>query len=116
MIKNIISTGPFVQVHGGSDYSPYVNMSNASAGMIRWNGNTSNFEVYDGSTWMSMSSTVATVGLNNDAVSAISWALKKMEEEQKLKQLMEKHPGLQDAHEKFEIMRILVTQENKEAQ
>jgi len=115
MIKEVIGSGPFLSVSGGSNFTPYINMNNSSAGMTRWNGNSNNFEVYDGSSWMAINSNIAMVGLNNDAVSAISWALKKMEEEQQLKQLMEKHPGLQDAYNRFEIMRLLVTQEDKGA-
>jgi hypothetical protein len=116
MIKEVISGGPFVNVSGSSNYNPYINMNNTSAGLTRWNGNTNNFEVYDGSTWMQLHSNTAVISLNTDAASAISWALKKMEEEHKLNELMAQHPGLQDAHEKFEIMRILVTQEKKGAQ
>jgi hypothetical protein len=115
MIKEVLGSGPFLNVSGGTSFSPYINMSNASAGITRWNGNTNNLEVYDGSTWMAIHSNTAVVNLNNDAIGAISWALKKMQEEQQLKQLMEKHPGLQEAHDRFEIMRLLVTQEHKGA-
>ena len=116
MIKEVIGGGPFVNVSGGSNYNPYINMNNTSAGLTRWNGNTNNFEVYDGSTWFQLHSNVVNVALTGEATSAISWALAKMEEERKLNELMAQHPGLRDAHEKFEIMRVLVTQEEKGAQ
>jgi hypothetical protein len=94
MIKDVISTGPFVQVMGGGNYTPYVNMSNPSAGMTRFNGNTQSLEVYDGASWMVISSSVASVGLNNDANNAITWALRKMEEESQLEKLAREHPAI----------------------
>ena len=94
MIKEIINSGPFVSISGGGNYTPYINMSNPSAGMTRWNGNTNNFEVYDGATWMMLSSNVATIGLTGDATNAISWALRKIEEESKLEKLAKEHPAI----------------------
>ena len=94
MIKDVISTGPFVQVIGGGGYTPYINMSNPSAGMTRFNGNTQSLEVYDGHSWMVISSSVASVGLNNDAAGAITWALKKMAEEAELEKLAREHPAI----------------------
>ena len=94
MIKDVISTGPFVQVMGGGNYTPYVNMSNPSAGITRFNGNTQSLEVYDGASWMVISSSVASVGLNNDANNAITWALRKMEEESQLEKLAREHPAI----------------------
>jgi hypothetical protein len=94
MIREIISSGPFLSVNGGGNYTPYINMSNPSAGMTRWNGNTNNLEVYDGSTWMTINSNTATLGLTNDANSAITWALRKMEEEAKLEKLAKEHPAI----------------------
>ena len=94
MIKDVISTGPFVQVTGGGNYTPYVNMSNPSAGMTRFNGNTQSLEVYDGASWMIISTNVASVGLNSDANNAITWALRKMEEESNLEKLAREHPAI----------------------
>jgi hypothetical protein len=94
MIKEVISSGPFVSVSSGGNFTPYINMSNASAGMTRWNGNTNNFEVYDGASWMVLSSNVATIGLTGDATNAITWALRKIEEESKLEKLAKEHPAI----------------------
>jgi hypothetical protein len=94
MIKEVISGGLFVNVSGGGNYTPYINMSNPSAGMTRWNGNTNNLEVYDGMSWMTISSNVATVSLNNDAVRAITWANDKMNQEIALEALAKEHPAI----------------------
>jgi len=106
MIKEVISSGPFLSVSGGSNFTPYINMSNVSAGMTRWNGNTNNFEVYDGSTWMMLSSNVATVSLNNDAVRAIAWANNKMNEEIALETLAKEHPAINIALDNLKKAKI----------
>ena len=102
MIKDIISSGPFVQVAGGGGYTPYINMNTPSAGITRWNGATQSLEVYDGSSWLVISPSVATVGLNNDAVRAITWANDKMNEEIALKELAKDHPAVQIALDNLE--------------
>ena len=94
MIKDVIGTGPFLQVMGGGGYTPYINMSNPSAGMTRFNGNTQSIEVYDGSSWMIMSSSVASVSLTGEAVNILSWAKQKMEDEVMLEKLAKEHPAI----------------------
>ena len=94
MIKDIVSSGPYLQVMGGGGYTPYINMSNPSAGMTRFNGNTQSLEVYDGHTWMVMSSSVASVGLTADAQSILMWAKQKMDDEIMLEKLAKEHPAI----------------------
>ena len=94
MIKDITASGPFIQVMGGGNYTPYINMSNPSAGMTRFNGNTQSLEVYDGHSWMVMSSIVASVGLTGEAISILSWAKQKMEDESVLEKLAKEHPAI----------------------
>lgn len=110
MIKYISSGSPHLQVNvsGGG---VYYNSSAPSAGMMRYYSN--DVQVYDGSSWLTISGT-ADVRLSTDAESVITWAKQKMTEEMRLKDLMEQHPGLRDAYEKFEIMKILVTESEKQ--
>ena len=93
---------------------PYVNMYSGAlnVGAVRYNPSSSLMEVYDGTNWQQLRDD-STVDLANETKAILDWARKKMLEEQNLKQLMERHPGLKDAHEKFEIMRILVTEEER---
>ena len=112
MIKSI-SAGPGLAVAGGGMSYPYVNMNNASAGMVRYNGNTQNFEVYDGSSWMAMYSVAATVTLDYDVQTILNWAKQKMQEDLRLKELAEKHPGIADLQQKLEVMVALVQQQEK---
>ena len=113
MIKSI-SAGPGLAVANGSTSYPYVNMNNASAGMVRYNGNTQNFEVYDGSSWMAMYGTAATITLDYDVQTILNWAKDKMAEDQRLKELAQKHPGIRDLQEKLDVMIALVQQQEKQ--
>ena len=76
-----------------------------SAGMVRYYNNA--FEVYDGMTWIQVPNQYASVGLSSSADIAIDWAMKKMQEERELQQLIDNHIGLRDAYEKFKIMEVL---------
>jgi hypothetical protein len=80
--------------------------------MVRYYNNR--LEVYDGLSWQHLSGSI-NVGLSPVAEEAIAWAHQQKQEHQRLEQLMQQHPGLKDAYEKFEIMKILVTQEHKDA-
>jgi hypothetical protein len=83
-------------------------MNNVSAGMVRYNGLTKNFEVYDGTTWITVQSSVASVGLTTEAVGLLEWAREKRNDEARLKALADKHPGIKDLKEKLDIMVALV--------
>ena len=85
----------------------YFSPGAVGAGMVRWNTNTNNMEVYDGACWKEVSTNYASVGLNSDAEELLDWARNKRAEDSRIKSLMEHHPGLKDAWEKFEIMRLL---------
>lgn len=117
MIKGIMQNGRYVLVTGGQTSVPYVNMSynmnnsNPMQGMIRLNG--SDMQVFDGSNWVNMGSSFASVGLNPEAESLLDWAKEKRNEEIDLKARMEKHPGLKDAYEKFKVMDALTLDEEK---
>ena len=95
MIKNITG-GQYIDVMGGSTSYPYVNMSNPSAGMMRYNGNNQNFEVYDGSSWMTISGNYSNVDLNNDAKELLEWARIKRAEENYLKNEAERNPTIKN--------------------
>lgn len=89
---NSISGMNNVVVNSGSSFMPYVNMSNPSAGMVRYNGSNQNLEVYDGSSWLQIVTPSASI---------VAWALNKMAEEAELQQLAHKHPAVRAAYEAF---------------
>jgi len=112
MIKSIVSQGPYLVVNGGYHNYPYSSPGAVCAGQLRWNTNTNEMEVNDGVSWRSIGSTNTTITLTDDAQNALSWALKKMQEERELKQRMERYPGLRDTYEKFQIMEALCREED----
>jgi hypothetical protein len=98
---------------------PYINQnsSNPMQGMIRVNG--SMLQVFDGSSWISMSSSNSTISLSGTAESAIQWALKKMAEEEEFKQLAKTNEAVAGAmadvelaKEKLKVVAILAQDQN----
>ena len=112
MIKSIVSQGPYLVVNGGYHNYPYFSAGAVGAGQLRWNTNTNEMEVNDGVMWRNLGANNTTVSLTTDAQEALSWALKKMQEERELNQRMERHPGLKDTWEKFKIMEVLCREED----
>ena len=96
MIRGIVSNGPYITV--GSSPTPYFNMSTPSAGMMRYNGNSSSVEVYDGSYWQSVSA-FQEINLTHHANDILDWASKKMKEEKEREQLAKTHPAISIALE-----------------
>jgi len=114
MIKEIHTLGRYTQVIGGSA-STYVNNYSGGQGIgnVRFNTASQQLEVYDGNCWMMLNMPSASVGLTNEAEVLLDWAREKKNEELELRSRMEKHPGLKDAYERFEIMKALTLEEEK---
>ncbi len=70
-----------VLVTGGNTSVPYVNqnVNNPITGMMRING--TEMEVFNGSSWLQLSTSYATVGLDQEVLDIIQWARKKRDEE-----------------------------------
>jgi hypothetical protein len=112
MIKGITQSGRHMMVSGGQTSGPYFNSSygQTMVGQLRYNPNSTNLEVYDGSSWLQMPSAYTSIGLTGTAEDAIDWAIQKQREERELLELCEKHPGLKETYEKFQMMKALVTE------
>jgi hypothetical protein len=95
MIKQLTGVRGITVVGGNSSY-PYVNMSNSSAGMVRYNGNNQNFEVYDGSSWITFSGNYTTIELDTDARALSEWVRAKRAEEEYLNKQAESNPAIKD--------------------
>lgn len=107
MSINIVGSNG-IQVNGSS--KPYCGVT----GVVRWNGAASQLEVMDQYSWIPLTSGITEIRPDSLLTSVIDWALIKMAEEQKLDELMEKHPGLKDTKEKFDIMYALVKKNDAE--
>lgn len=94
MIRNITG-GPGIYIAGNVYNQPYVDMSRPSAGMVRYTGN--NLEVYDGSSWLPMTSSYPQIELDGLTMETVQWARRKMEEEKHMLAMAQKHPTVADA-------------------
>jgi hypothetical protein len=72
-----------ITVGGGNTALPYVgpNSSNPMTGMLRIHN--TDMEVFNGSNWQMLSTSYATVGLDQDVLDIVQWARKKRDEEDK---------------------------------
>jgi hypothetical protein len=107
MIKGINGSN-YVSVSGGQMNLPYINGSALSAGQMRFNPGTQNFEVYDGITWKSITPSYANVDLPDWVKATLDWAHQHMMDQQKLDYLCEKYPGLEKARDNFELFKKFV--------
>jgi hypothetical protein len=107
MIKGIMG-GQGVVVSGGNTSVPYVNMNNYGSGnnvnpmqgMMRISG--SDMQVFDGSSWINLSTSYATVELNADTQSILQWARSERDKQSKREALIKDNPALQKAMEAIE--------------
>jgi hypothetical protein len=93
MIKGIMS-GPGINVQGGNTSFPYVPMNNNNPiqGMMRINGQ--DMQVFDGSSWLSVGASYATVELNADTQSILQWAREQRGKQLEWEQLAKTSKGV----------------------
>ena len=97
MIKGL-TAGYGLQISGNTGYSaPYIDATRPSAGMVRYLNN--NFEIYDGSNWMTMQSSYPQVEFSGEVQSILAWARGKIAEEARIKELAKTSPAVADALE-----------------
>jgi len=102
MIKGIMG-GTGVVVQGGNTSMPYVNismsgnMSNPMQGMLRISG--TEMQVFDGNSWVNLTTSYATVELNGDTQSILQWAREQRDKQARRERLIKDNPALQKAWE-----------------
>lgn len=77
-------------------------------GAVQWNGNTKKFQVSNGGGWTDIDNNIV-FQIDGSLMEIIKWAERKMKEEVRIAQLVDKYPALKDAKEKYEIIYNLVT-------
>lgn len=119
MIKGLAPMGKYTIVSAGNTSVPYVNqnINNPIQGMIRISG--TDMQVFDGSNWMTMSTSYASVGLSPEAELLLDWAKKKRDEDMELEGLALTNPTIRDLletikqkEEQITIVRTLIKKEN----
>lgn len=90
-----------VTVLGGDTALPYVNMNhvNPMQGMLRISG--SDLQAFDGSNWISISSSYATVSLDQEVLDVIQWARTQRTMAMNRMTLAQNNPALMKALEKL---------------
>jgi len=119
MIKNIMG-GNGIKVVGNTSSFPYINMSSPSSGMVRYNGNTQNLEIYDGTVWLATPGSYPTIELTSEVRELLEWARKKQHEELHLQELTKTNPAIDDLvkqieekQEQIKIVQSLIKEEVK---
>ena len=112
MIQSVSSNSRWIQVSNGGASSLYVDNSRPMSGMVRWDSSNSTIQVFDGCNWLGFPNSHPAISLSMPAENVLIWAEKKMFEERALEDLIKKHPGLKELHDKFEMMKILCREEN----
>ena len=106
MIKSINGSNGITINNGYSTWPQFYNnnSSNTLVGQLRYNGSSQNMEVYDGSTWLTMSSGYPTVELSSDVQMVLNWARIKMAEEARIKELEDENKKLKETLEKLKAL------------
>lgn len=99
MIKSINGSNGITINNSYSTWPQFYNNNSANTlvGQVRYNGSTQNMEVYDGNTWLTMSSGYPTIELSGEVQMVLNWARTKMAEESRIRELAAKHPTVADA-------------------
>jgi len=97
MIKGLMGTSGVI-VSGGNVSLPYIppNNNNPIQGMIRINN--TDFEVFNGTSWMSLPSSYATVSLDQDTQDLLQWARTQRQLELNRATLIANNPALEIAY------------------
>jgi hypothetical protein len=100
IVKSVTGNYQYVTVSSHSTAPPWMDQNLPSAGQVRYNSSSSRMEVYDGNGWSSLGGDVS-IDLSPNVRAIIDWAGRKMDEEQRWKEMAEKNPAIQDAYNKF---------------
>ena len=111
MIRNIHTNEDYLIINKGYNFANHSYSPGAqSAGLLRYNYNSSDVEVYNGMSWHTLGGDTS-INFSKETVEVLQWAHAKMQEEARLKSLIARHPGLEDLHNKYELMRALCQEE-----
>ena len=97
MIKGLMGNQGVV-VSGGNTSLPYVgpNANNPMTGMLRINN--TDIEVFNGSSWQQLSTSYATVSLDQDTQDLLQWARTQRQLEMNRATLIKNNPALENAY------------------
>jgi hypothetical protein len=105
MINGITQSGRYVTVSYGNSSLPYVpsNSNNPIQGMVRVSNQ--DMQVFDGSSWITITPSYGSVGLTGEAESLLDWARKKRDEETAWESLAKENQAVKIALDNLEQAR-----------
>jgi hypothetical protein len=121
MIGSIYSGSSSIQVSGGSS-STYINGFSGAQGVgnMRFNTSSQKTEVFDGTNWVTLNMSTASVSLSGEAESLLEWARQKRNEELALERLSETNPTIKDLvnqikqkQDQIKMVQNLIKKENQ---
>lgn len=99
-------------VTGPGLYQTPVPVMPYTSGAIYYDSNNKSFKLIDGNgNQHNVPMNNVCIQLDQASMNAITWARIQMDKEQKINDLLAKHPGLKDVKEKYDIMLALVQKE-----
>jgi hypothetical protein len=115
-INKIVSSHPSIRITGGDPQIPELKytVSNepSTLGDVRYNPNTKNLEVFDGTGWIQYAGSTAYVNLDLETTHVLTWAKCRMLEEQNIQEMAQIYPSVEDAWQNFKNaenqLRVLV--------
>lgn len=122
MIKTVNGTGRYMMVNGGMPATTYINQYSGAmnVGDLRYNVSIQRLEVYDGSSWIELNTSHASVGLTPEAERAIDWAARKQREDAELESLAKSNTTIADLvnqkkelEDKIKMVQTLMKEEIK---
>ena len=122
MIKTVNGMGRHMMVNGGMPATTYINQYSGAmnVGDLRYNVSMQRLEVYDGSSWIELNTSHASVGLTPDAERAVDWAIRKQREDADLESLAKSNPAIADLlnqkkelDDKIKMVQTLMKEETK---
>lgn len=76
-------------------------------GTVQWNGTMKKFQVSNGVGWTDIDNYV-TYNVDSKLQDVVQWAWTKMQEEKEMQAMLDKHPALRDAKDKYDIVYALI--------
>ena len=104
MFVKSITAGPGIDISSSCANDP------PCSGPMVWDNNLKMMKVVDPTSYnapIGVPTNLPTISLDNRTQMILTWAEKKMREDQELSVLCNKHPGLEDARREFELMRAM---------
>ena len=102
MISGLTSKGGHIIVSGGSPSTMYIDNNRPLAGSVKFDGPLNSLMIFDGSIWLQMSRSYASIELSASSERALIWATNAMLKEEEAARLAKDHAAVKIALDNLE--------------